>query len=118
MTVRIGDAVVVIDGHYTETRFPDGTVCKGYPEDTDAYRQIAKDLGYDDDTGRLSVAHEVAHSLLAAARGLPHSPILWGIAHDEENQVMALQRYANGGPRPAGDLDWDALKTRLLEVIG
>jgi hypothetical protein len=46
--------------------------------------------------------HELAHTWLAMRRGLPHSPVLWAVAHDleldsdevrdEEAKVLAFQK--------------------------
>jgi hypothetical protein len=123
--IRVAGVLVVTDGDLVECHFPDGTSTRAYPQDTPAYRQTARDLGFGSDIGRMNRTHDPAHCVLAEARGLPHSPALWATAHGlpvtqehyrEEGEVMALQLYSNGGPRPEGDLDWDAMRGRLIEM--
>jgi hypothetical protein len=70
----------------------------------------AKDLGYGEcdhprhcATWCMSRDHELVHNLIAAFQGLPHSLVLWGVAHpddkpeawygsDEESQVFDVTR--------------------------
>jgi hypothetical protein len=124
-TIQIGDTLIVTTGDLVECRFADNTLTRAYPQDAPAYRQTARDLGFGSDTARMNKTHDPAHCVLAEARGLPHPPVLWALAHGlpetpehyrEEEEVMALQLYSNGGPRPGGSLDWDAMRDRLIEV--
>jgi hypothetical protein len=87
-----------------ETEFADGAICEAEPQDTDAYRFTAEQLGYGSDTWRMCYEHELAHTLLAIADGLPYSQVLWDVAHGqeglqshvgEESAVLTLQRDIN-----------------------
>jgi hypothetical protein len=73
-----------------ETVFADGTSVAAEPEDNDAYRACAKELGYGDDTWGLCVSHELFHCLLALAEGRVVSPALWAVAHPKEVADMDL----------------------------
>ena len=107
--------------YYLETRFPDATMVKASPEGTESYRRRARACGY---RGHLALwqlcrDHELSHSILAEARGLPFSPVLWGVAHgellskeasDQEEWVtLSFQHWANTD-------DLDALE--VLELHG
>jgi hypothetical protein len=92
---------------YLETAFLCcGAKVPAAPQDTDAYRQTARACGYGDDTAALSRDHELAHTILAEARGLPWSPTLYSVAHghplplgyvpEEEETVLSFQRWVNG----------------------
>jgi hypothetical protein len=127
LQVQIGSTLIVTDGDLVTCCFPDGSLTRAYPRDTPEYREIARNLGFGEDTARMNRTHDPAHCVLAEARGLPYPPVLWAVAHGEpvteahyaeETDVMALQLYSNGGPRPEGDLDWDAMRDRLMEVAG
>lgn len=80
----------LIDGRMAVvTAFADGTYTAVVPE-------------ADDDT--IAKLHDVTHSLVAQALGLPHSPALWMVAHQggaspdlvayEEAAVLAIAEYA------------------------
>lgn len=86
ITFHFGQAVfnVYPEIRRCETVFADGTVVHAEPEDNDAYRACARELGYGDDTWGLCVSHELFHSLLAMADGRVVSPALWAVAHPEE----------------------------------
>jgi hypothetical protein len=86
----------------SRTILPDGREIPAAPQDTDDYRQRAEDLGYGDDTARMSQEHELGHSILAALFGMPASLTLTGVADGrywkhwraEEGAVLSLQHYA------------------------
>lgn len=126
--IPLGSSVLVQwNDRYCETLFLDGTRVKALaePENPEQVRQ-AIECGYytgGDYAGeeraaiasavrRLSFEHEACHTLLARARDLPVSPVLWEVAHEfevlndpaklaehytEESEVLALQRYLNTG---------------------
>ena len=90
------------DERYMQTRFPDGTFCPAVPVLNAESQARARSLGYGEDLARMSVEHELAHTVLAEAYGLPHSPALWAVAHGEapphnaqleEATVLGLQRF-------------------------
>lgn len=102
--INIGDALVEChDDGQTITRLAAGTVL-AYPEDTQEYRDRARDLGYGDDVSGMSRDHEITHSLLAKWLGLPASPALSLAAAGKESKniltgaeeaaVLAIQRFA------------------------
>jgi hypothetical protein len=99
----------------------DGSETRGYPPDTEAFRQSARDLGYGEDTYWHMVEHDLLHSWLAEQCDIAPSAALWNQAHDldawrktmpacverDELRVGALQAAMNG-------LEWG--KDRLLEA--
>lgn len=99
----LGDCTVDIWSNAIFTVFHtlENTPCaRAAPQDSDVYRGLAQELGYGDDTLRMCIEHELAHTLLAVARGLPWSPTLHAVAHGqvydqwqaEENAVIGFQR--------------------------
>lgn len=140
VTIRFPGCTILIwnEGTYTETVFPDGTKCPALPHRTPEQAHTAAELGYGDDVDAMCREHEVLHTLLALARGLPHSPTLWDVAHgppdpapdyhyEEEAEVLALQRLLNAGD-PADDpegrlaalaeeIDVEALMRRARELL-
>jgi hypothetical protein len=109
-TVRFGAVTFsyVPESGWCESVWPDGARLPGFPEDTESYRQTARELGYGGDTARMCWVHEASHHLLSVAAGLPFSPTLRGEAvdrhtltvaqrHREEADVLAFQRYLNTG---------------------
>lgn len=114
VTLHIGRVVIRVwnDQHYLESIFEDGTKVPAAPEDTDEYRNQARDLGYGDDTWTCCCDHECEHHWLAFeghhdAHGQPGwtSPTLWLVAHHrpitgrlaelvrwEETRVLEAQR--------------------------
>jgi hypothetical protein len=83
---------------------PSGDVVLGEPQDTDAYRATARQLGYGDDTLAMCRDHDPLHALLAAWLGLEVSySLLDGAglldpadaekAAAEEAAVLAVQRF-------------------------
>lgn len=124
------------DDRYLETIFPDGCKVPAAPNFDPASRALALELGYGDAldaTWRLSLWHEVCHSLLAEHLGQPFSFTLWAVAHhvraerglmhDEEQRVLALQRLimtGDAGERAAwleGVANLDALVQRARATI-
>lgn len=91
------------DARYLETLFEDGTKVGAAPQDTDDYRATAERLGYGADTWSMCREHEIAHTFVTQALGLPYSPTLWAVAHGhhngemwaEEELVLAYQRWRN-----------------------
>jgi hypothetical protein len=81
-----------------ETIFPDGRTVPACPEDNDEYRKTAREHGYGEDTFRLSLHHELLHTMLAEFIGLSYSPTLRAVAEGregdacEEEQVMRFQK--------------------------
>jgi hypothetical protein len=73
--------IVDSDNKRIETHYGDGSIAVGVPQDTDSYRQTARDLGYGDDTWLMTVEHELLHTALAEARDEHHSGSLWAQAH-------------------------------------
>ena len=100
ITIPLGQCVFALDlaNQYAETRFADGTTVPACPHDTDDYRETARQLGYGADTWAMCWQHEMFHTVLAIAAGLPYSPTLWAVAHgeqgsvDEEAAVLEFQR--------------------------
>ncbi len=117
---------VHIDENWTETVFRDGTRVTAVPEEGEAYRLHAQNLGYmgEDAAAQMSREHEVLHTFLAdRLRDGGASPTLWAVAHgqsgmiapvweqeEEEALVLAFQQYMNG--REPGD------EIRRLEANG
>ena len=101
---------------FTETIFPDGASVPAAPTDTDYYRDMASRLGYGSDLAACSREHEILHTFLAEEQGLPHSDVMWAIAHGseesvplwqrecEERVVMEFQRYLNGAEPDSLDM--------------
>jgi hypothetical protein len=110
---RVGECVVIVDDSTRGllTRFADGSVLFASPEDTDAYRETAAELGYGTDTWSFCVDRALTFSWLAhTLSGLPRSPTLWTLANPgrpgglprrhqdaEETRVCAFQRFARTG---------------------
>jgi hypothetical protein len=100
--------------------FHDGTRVVAVPEEGDAYRRHALDLGYtgEDAVADMSREHELLHTFLAdRLREGGASPTLWAVAHgqtgmvapvweqeEEEGLVLAFQRYLNG-QQPGGEIE-------------
>jgi hypothetical protein len=117
--------------HFTATIFPDGTNVPAAPTNTDYYRGMAECLGYKTDIAACCREHEILHTFLAEAQGLPHSPLMWAIAHgmedeiplwqreNEEKVVMDFQRYLNGADLETLDLPpfLFSLRDRALELL-
>src|SRR5947209_2625946 len=68
---------------FTETVFPDGTRVPAYPTGCPDQLKMAKALGYDADLARMCREHEVLHTWLCELFGLPYSPTLWAVAHNQ-----------------------------------
>jgi hypothetical protein len=108
-TYRVGDATVTVGKRRVVTAYDDETFVYARPNhDTESY-QRARSLGYPigGATAAMTRDHDLLHSVLAIARGLPHSPTLWALAHgepidpavsaDEEKTVLLIQRLLNVG---------------------
>jgi hypothetical protein len=88
-------------GGYTITRLPEGDI-PAWPEDSEAYRQRARDLGYGDDVFKMFRDHELGHAIYAWLKGMPCSPVMLGLAtgkhsatwREEEGAVLELQRWS------------------------
>lgn len=90
---------------YLETVWPDGRVCPALFVDDAQARAHAAEWGYGDDVQRMHLEHELTHTLLAQANGLPWSPVLYHVAGgphvptptraEEEGRVVAVQRISN-----------------------
>lgn len=89
---------------YMETVFADGTKVPAQANDDAESVARAKALGYDD-TWPMSKDHELLHTQLAEAEGLPYSPVLHAVAHNidlpaevihrEECVVLFVQAHVN-----------------------
>jgi hypothetical protein len=109
ITFKLGPVVtfnVYPESRFCETVFADGTSVSAVPEDNDAYRACARELGYGDDTWGMCFLHELFHSLLSYSQGRVVSPALWHVAHPkevpdddliarEEDAVLTFQRQLN-----------------------
>ncbi len=122
---------------YTETVFGDGSKVTAAPEDCAEYRAKAARFGYAGDLDGLSREHEILHTFLSEAFGLPCSPTLWAVAHEqqggvapawaqeeEETLVLAFQIYLNSGERTAPlaaleahGLDAETLRQDALRLL-
>lgn len=98
----LGGTVVEVWGDSLRTILPDGATVPAAPQDNDAYRATAARLGYGDDTLRMCLEHEAAHSAVCAWLGLTESPTLGRVARGqgstavtdaEEDMVLAIQRF-------------------------
>ena len=117
--------------HFTETIFPDGASVPAAPTSTDYYCDMAHRLGYGSDLAACSREHEILHTFLAEAQGLPYSDVMWAIAHGtegeiplwqrecEEGVVMDFQRYLNGTDPHLLDLPDSlfALRDQALQLL-
>ena len=106
--------VVDEEQRYVETRFPDDSKVGSTPNADAHTMDVARDLGYGDDTWAMSRDHEISHSWLAYLDGVPHSPTMWRLAHpyddalpndaevaEEEARVLAFQATLDkSAPRP------------------
>lgn len=140
-TIRIGTAEVIYTPEGCYSTFQDGSSYGALPHATPDYDEIARRCGYWGDYRlppspsiaararlRFCREHEVFHHLLAEHFHDAPCPILWALAHGEpvdlaqapyiEAMVQTAQAWVRGGVRPIiGDVRWDALKRRALEVL-
>jgi hypothetical protein len=87
----------------TRITLADGAVIVGAPEDTDTYRETARETGYDTDVTTLCIEHELTHVALAFWLQTI-SPTLEFVGKQvevdldlrelEESAVLAFQKYA------------------------
>ena len=109
--------------------FEDRLFCQAqhFPDDPH-YRVIAHRCGYQDDTLRYAIEHEVAHLVVEEVLYSRPSRVLWGLAHleplhpldaaYEEIAAQTLQRWARTNERPiVGGVDGDGLRARFEEVL-
>ena len=98
----IGENLIEIweEDKVMRTTFPDGVTLIAAPEDNDAYRKTAEELGYED-TWMMCKSHEILHTSIAVGEGHPYSRGLWraakGIEADaldriEERRVLNIQK--------------------------
>lgn len=135
-TYQVGECRVTIDPalELVTTEFADGKRLHAQPNYDEESLARARALGYKGRKGcrctgrcpacdrwavwRMNADHDLAHSMLAAAMGLPYSPTLWAVAHGEqyphedamreERAVFLLQRMANQGLEAVADSDHGA----------
>lgn len=105
-TFRGGTKIVVRDRSYgTLIELADGKQIRGYPEDSDAYRSMARELAYGDDVMGMCLDHDALHAALADWIGLRESYSLReaaegsspdlrarDLAAAEEAAVLAVQK--------------------------
>jgi hypothetical protein len=110
--------------------FGDASFCQAqhWPE-SPHYRVIAHRCGYQDDTLRYAIEHEVAHLIVEEALHNRPSRVLWGLAHGnplcpkeaayEECVAQTLQAFVRANQRPiiGPGIDWDAIRARFEEVM-
>jgi hypothetical protein len=135
--MKLGSCIIKVwnSGTYVETHF--GPACvpalPGIEQSA-----TAEELGYGSDLAAMVREHEVLHTLFALAQGHPFSAVLWDVAnrvemdqarynlhHEEEANVLALQKLMNGLPVPSDrmlalmklGLDIPDLITRANEVL-
>lgn len=84
--------MVYLDDNYTETRFYDNSRVPALANNDPESLKTAKDLGYKD-TAKMSREHEILHTFLSEKCGLPYSPTLWSVAHDQENCIPVHVQY-------------------------
>jgi hypothetical protein len=119
--------LVVLEPWLMATVFPDGKRADAALDiDTDETRQYARAMGYST-IERMHAEHDVAHTLIAEARGLRWSQTLRHVAGgkcmseaerlEEEGIVTAFQTWRNTGrsdARLAAIPDLVALRARLV----
>lgn len=103
-----GASVAVYDEAIVSA-YPNGATSYFYPPTHDAeFCAHAREFGYFD-AMRYGIEHDIAHHLLSAAVGLPHSPVVWCEAHkdwnlypkraldDDEHRANRFLRFVNTG---------------------
>lgn len=109
ITLALGVALVTITQRSVLTRFVDGTQVDARAVYDPASLAMARDLGYQGSdlaaVDAMTREHDLMHTVLALAGGLPCSPTLWRVAHGlelddddvrrEEQTVLDAQRRAN-----------------------
>lgn len=78
---------------YVETIFDDGTKVPAAPQIDSDYARQAHELGYTD-VNLMMREHELLHTLLSQANGLPFSPTLWHVAHKDTDKTTLEYMYA------------------------
>lgn len=111
MELELGNCRIVIDEkrQLITTIFEDGVELVAAPNYGHDDIALAHKLGYNGDTWSMSRDHELLHTILAVAAGLSFSPVLWTVAHPdeqpprmtademrfEEGRVLEAQRVMN-----------------------
>jgi hypothetical protein len=102
IALQLGAVAVEIHDGWTVTRFSDGQEVHALHREQPGQADLAARLGYGT-AAAMNREHDLAHSILAHALGLPHSHTLHDVAHGrpasdlhaiEEEAVLALQRFA------------------------
>jgi hypothetical protein len=135
--LTIGECEIRVWPAYLETVWADGLKVPAAANDDAESIARAHELGYSGDTWRMSLEHELSHTLLDVARGYPYSRVLRGVAvreaggskedvisrdasDYEEGLVLDVQRWVQLGiltPRLVeSELDLEGLKGQLLEM--
>ena len=79
--------------NYIETKFDDGTFVPAKPNYNEMALTTAKDLGYEENNQGIelmTVHHELLHTILCEKCGLPYSPTLWSVAHQQKPEFGAI----------------------------
>jgi hypothetical protein len=112
-TLAVGRNTIVIDHeeHTVTTIFEDGSKVVAAPNYDEESYQRARSLGYGGPprwaVWCMTRDHDLAHMLIANARGKPHSEVLYSVAnggscdpavvHEEECLALLLQHVKNEG---------------------
>lgn len=128
--VELQFATLELHGHYTLTRFPDGTEYGAYPQDSRLYRALAERLGYGGNLMLYCAEHEAMHSLIAEELWGAPSRVLWPLAHGgvgektdvlaEEALAILFQGFIRAGhvvPATAPGVDWFAMRERARPIV-
>lgn len=112
---RLGNATVQHGDGFTVTQLPDGDVSAAWAVQ---HGQDATAQEYGLPAELMNAQHDLAHSILAAVLGLPHSPTLGALASGrrwpawsvEERAVLAVQGFAH-----AAGVDLERVARRLSD---
>lgn len=110
--VRVGDCIIRCwpDQRHICTVLPDGSEVPAAPNHTPSDIALAHELGYGGDTWRMTLEHEVGHTIVAVyLYKCAYSHTLWWVAHprpigpkdaesfeSDENIVLDFQRKLSG----------------------
>ena len=85
---------LTLETGYVETLFPeDDTKCPSIPQYNTPEIKTAEELGYGtrmEDVKRMTIEHEILHTFLCESCGLPYSPTLWSVAHNQDRSVEGV----------------------------